>query len=41
MRLSIIVIIAVLVVGGIIAISGFMTNQEITEIPEISNQYEN
>lgn len=42
MRLSIVVIIAVLVVGGTIAISGFLTNQEISDIPElseISNQY--
>ncbi len=42
MRLSIVVIIAALVIGGIIAISGFMTNQEITNIPEfseISDQY--
>ena len=42
MRLSIVVIIATLVVGGIVAISGFLTNQEINDIPElseISNQY--
>ena len=42
MRLSIVVIIAALVVGGIVAISGFLTNQEISDIPElseISNQY--
>ena len=42
MRLSIVVIIAALVVGGIVAISGFLTNQEINDIPElseISNQY--
>ena len=42
MRLSIVVIIGALVVGGIVAISGFLTNQEINDIPElseISNQY--
>ncbi|ABX13607.1 hypothetical protein [Nitrosopumilus maritimus] len=42
MRLSIVVIIAALVVGGIVTISGFLTNQEINDIPElseISNQY--
>lgn len=42
MRLSVVIIIAVLVVGGIVAISGFVTNQEINDIPElseISNQY--
>lgn len=36
MRLSIVVIIVVLVMGGIIGISGFMTNQEIANIPEFS-----
>lgn len=36
MRLSIVVIIAALVIGGIVAISGFMTNQEMTDIPELS-----
>ena len=42
MRLSVVIIIAVLVVGGIVAISGFVINQEINDIPElseISNQY--
>ena len=42
MRSSIVVIIAALVVGGIVAISGFLTNQEINDIPElseISSQY--
>ena len=42
MRLSIVVIIAALVIGGGVAISGFMTNQEIRDIPElseISDQY--
>ena len=36
MRLSIVVIIAALVVGGIVAVSGFLTNQEIRDIPELS-----
>ncbi len=40
MRLSIIVLIAVLVVGGIVISLGFVTTQEIVDIPEISNQYE-
>lgn len=41
MRLSIIVIIAALVIGGIVAVSGFITNQEIADIPEISDRYAN
>ena len=40
MRLSIIVLFVVLVAGGIIISLGFITNQEIVEIPEISDQYE-
>lgn len=40
MKLSIVVLLGVLVVGGIIISLGFITNQEIPEIPEISNQYE-
>ena len=40
MRLSIIVLLVVLVVGGIVISLGFVTNQEIVDIPEISNQYE-
>ncbi|QDI89013.1 hypothetical protein Nisw_05480 [Candidatus Nitrosopumilus sp. SW] len=36
MRLSIVVIIAALAIGGIVAISGFMANQEIADIPELS-----
>ncbi|AJM91380.1 MULTISPECIES: hypothetical protein [Nitrosopumilus] len=40
MRSSIVAIIAALAIGGIVAISGFVTNQEIMEIPEISNQYD-
>ena len=42
MKLSIVIIIAAIVVGGVVAISGFMTNQQINNIPElseISNQY--
>ena len=40
MKLSIIVLIGVLVVGGIIISLGFITNQENIVISEISNQYE-
>ena len=40
MRLSIIVLLAVLIVGSIVISLGFITNQEIVEVPEISNQYE-
>jgi len=40
LRLSIIVLFVVLVAGGIIISLGFITNQEIVEIPEISDQYE-
>ncbi len=40
MRLSIIVLLGVLVVGGIVIFVGFVTNQEIIDIFEISNQYE-
>ncbi|MHA7733388.1 hypothetical protein [Nitrosopumilus sp. S6] len=36
MRSSIVVIIAALAVGGIVAISGFITNQQITDVPELS-----
>ena len=42
MRLSIVIIIAALAVGGIVTISGFITNQEIREVPnfsEISDPY--
>jgi predicted PurR-regulated permease PerM len=41
MKLSIIVIVATLVVGGIVAVSGFFTNQEIADIPKISDKYAN
>ncbi len=40
MRSSIIVLLGVLVVGSIVISVGFVTNQEIVDIPEISNQYE-
>ena len=36
MRLSIVIIIAAVVIGGIVALSGFMTNQQISDIPELS-----
>ena len=39
MRLSVIVLIAVLVVGGIVISLGFLSNEKY-EVPEISNQYE-
>jgi len=40
LRLSIIVLLGVLVVGSIVISVGFVTNQEIVDISEISNQYE-
>lgn len=40
MRSSIIILIAVVVVGSVVIIIGFLTNQEYVEISEISNQYE-
>ena len=40
MRLSIIVLLAVLIVGSIVISLGFISNQEVVEVPEISNQYE-
>jgi predicted PurR-regulated permease PerM len=40
LKLSIIVLLGVLVVGGIIISLGFITNQENIVISEISNQYE-
>jgi predicted PurR-regulated permease PerM len=40
LKLSIIVLLGVLVVGGIITSLGFITNQENVVISEISNQYE-
>jgi len=41
MRLSIVVLISVLVVGSIVILLGFITNQEYIKISEISSQYEN
>ncbi len=40
MRLSIVVLLAVLIVGSIVISLGFISNQEIVDVPEISNQYE-
>jgi len=40
LRLSIIILLGVLVVGSIVISLGFVTNQEIVDITEISNQYE-
>ena len=40
MRLSLVVLIAVLVVGSIVISVGFLINQEYVEISPISNQYE-
>jgi len=40
LRSSIVVLLGVLVVGSIVISFGFITNQEIVEISEISTQYE-
>ena len=40
MRLSIIVLIAVLIAGGVVISLGFLSNEKYVEVPEISNQYE-
>jgi len=40
MRPSIIALIIVLAVGSIIVSLGFLTNQEISEVSKIPNQYE-
>jgi len=40
LRLSIIVLLGVLVAGSIVSSISFVTNQQIVEISEISNQYE-
>jgi len=40
LRSSIIIFLEVLVVGSIVISIGFVTNQEIVDIAEISNQYE-
>ena len=39
MRLTIIILIAVLSVGSIVISLGFLTSQEYIDVPEISNQY--
>ena len=41
MRLSVIVLFAVLIIGGIVISLGFLITQEVIEITKISNQYEN
>jgi predicted PurR-regulated permease PerM len=41
LRLSVIVLFAVLIVGGIVISLGFITTEEVIEIAKISNQYEN
>tara|TARA_B110001454_G_scaffold178110_1_gene170817 strand:- start:130 stop:462 length:333 start_codon:yes stop_codon:yes gene_type:complete len=41
LRLSVIVLFAVLIIGGIVISLGFLTTQEVIEIAKISNQYEN
>ena len=40
MRLSIVVLIAVLSMGSVVISLGFLTSSEYLDIPEISNQYE-
>ena len=40
MRLSIVVLIVVLFVGGIVISLGFLTSEQYLDVPEISNQYE-
>ena len=40
MKLSIIVLISALTVGSIVILLGFLTNQEIVDVPEITAQYE-
>lgn len=40
MRLTIIILIVVLSVGGVIVSLGFLTSQEYIDVPEITNQYE-
>jgi predicted PurR-regulated permease PerM len=41
LRLSVIVLFAVLIIGGIVISLGFLITQEVIEITKISNQYEN
>jgi len=40
LRLTIIILIAILSVGGIVISLGFLTSQEYIDVPEISDQYE-
>ena len=40
MRLTIVILIAILSVGSIVISLGFLTSQEYIDVPEISNQYE-
>ena len=40
MKLAIIILIAVLLVGGIVISLGLLTSQEYIDVPEITNQYE-
>ena len=40
MRLTIIILIAVLSTGSIVISLGFLTSQEYIDVPEIANQYE-
>ncbi|MGH1567942.1 MAG: hypothetical protein ACRBBZ_01870 [Nitrosopumilus sp.] len=40
MRLTIIILVAILSVGSIVISLGFLTSQEYIDVPEISDQYE-
>ena len=40
MKLTIIILIAVLSIGSIVISLGFLTSQEYIDVPEITNQYE-
>ena len=40
LKLTIIILISVLLVGGTVISLGFLTSQEYISVPEISNQYE-
>ncbi|QLH05387.1 hypothetical protein C5F49_08675 [Nitrosopumilus oxyclinae] len=40
MRLTIIILIAVLSIGSVVITLGFLTSQEYIDVPEITNQYE-
>ena len=41
LRLTIVVLIIVLIAGGIIITTGFISNSKYVEFPQVSNQYEN